>query len=132
MGEWSLHAKPRAREFFGTEEMMMDVLMKLALGIDRESDPVLGPGGQCVYWYGDVTKDDQQAAIRMVKPGESSESVTYVNRVLAFIFADDKSFERLALADDKSLERFMKLPKKPFKFFSGGQPCVQIAHSSLL
>merc|ERR1711920_47543 len=57
--EWSLHAKPRAREFFGTEEMLMDVLMKVALGIDRESDPVLGPGGQCVYWYGDVTKDDQ-------------------------------------------------------------------------
>merc|ERR1712151_1238656 len=99
--------------------------MGIAKGTDKNDDPILGPGDKNVYWYGDVTKDDQQAAIRMVKPGESSESVTYVNRVLAFIFADDKSFERLALADDKSLERFMKLPKKPFKFFSGGQPCVQ-------
>ena len=50
---------------------------------------------RCVYWYGDVTKEDLQAAIRMVpgqpaldsrnqskpievKPGDNSESVTYV------------------------------------------------------
>ncbi|CAK0830410.1 unnamed protein product, partial [Prorocentrum cordatum] len=118
--EWSQYAHPRAREFFQTEEVMMDVLMQLAMGIDRDSDPVLGPDDQCVYWYGDVTKDDQQAAIRMVKPGESSESVTYVNRVLAFIFATDESFEQL-----------MKLPKEPFKMNCGDQLCVHLAHISL-
>ena len=36
-------------------------------------------------------------------PGESLESVTFVNRVLPFIFADDESFEEL-----------MQLPKEPF------------------
>ena len=36
-------------------------------------------------------------------PGESVESVTFVNRVLPFIFADDESFEEL-----------MQLPKEPF------------------
>lgn len=52
---------------------------------------------RCVYWYGDVTKEDLQAAVRMVKPGDSSESITYVNRVLAFIFAtDDARNRRLA------------------------------------
>ena len=29
-----------------------------------------------------------------VKPGETAESVTYVNRVLAFIFATDESFDQ--------------------------------------
>mmetsp|Transcript_70469 Transcript_70469/g.196585 ORF Transcript_70469/g.196585 Transcript_70469/m.196585 type:complete len:193 (-) Transcript_70469:317-895(-) len=118
--EWSQYAHPRAKEFFQTEDVMMDVLMQLASGIDRDSDPVLGPDDQCVVWYGDVTKDDQQAAIRMVKPGESSESVTYVNRVLAFIFATDESFEQL-----------MKLPKEPFKMNCGDQLCVHLAHISL-
>jgi len=118
--EWSQYAHPRAKEFFQTEEMMMDVLMQLASGIDRDTDPVLGPDDQCVVWYGDVTKDDQQAAIKMTKPGETSESVTYVNRVLAFIFATDESFEQL-----------MKLPKEPFTMQCGDQLCVHLAHISL-
>ena len=43
-------------------------------GIHKDMDPVLGDDTKCVYWYGDVTKDDQQAAIKMVKPGDASES----------------------------------------------------------
>ncbi len=51
---------------------------------------------RCVHWYGEVTRDvPEQAALRMVKPGESQESVTYINRLLAFIFATDESFDRL-------------------------------------
>merc|ERR1712113_1296640 len=118
--QWEQYAHPRAREFFTSPEMMEEVLTQLAKGIDRNDDPVLGPEEKCVYWYGDVTKDDLQAAIRMVKPGEANESVTYVNRVLAFIFATDDSFEQL-----------MKLPKEPFKMSCRDQLCVHLAHISL-
>ena len=56
----------------------------------------------------------------MIKPGEHEESVTYVNRVLAFIFATDDSFEAL-----------MRLPKEPFKMSCDDQLCVLLAHISL-
>jgi len=117
---WQRYAHPRAREFFPTKEMLETVLHHLASGIHRDDDPVLGEDTNCVYWYGDVTKDDQQAAIKMVKPGESQESITYVNRVLAFIFATDESFDQL-----------MRLPKEPFKMSCGDQLCVNLAHISL-
>mmetsp|Transcript_39627 Transcript_39627/g.89379 ORF Transcript_39627/g.89379 Transcript_39627/m.89379 type:complete len:185 (-) Transcript_39627:50-604(-) len=120
VAQWEQYAHPRAREFFTSAEMLHEVLHQLAQGIDKAEDPILGPEEKCVYWYGDVTKDDLQAAIRMVKPGESEESVTFVNRVLAFIFATDDSFEQL-----------MKLPKEPFKMSCGDQLCVHLAHISL-
>ncbi|CAJ1443407.1 unnamed protein product [Effrenium voratum] len=110
---------------------------------DKNDDPILGPDEKCVYWYGDVTKDDlQAAAIRMVKPGEQAESaaasalrsfcsVTYVNRVLAFIFATDDSFAaRIGLVQSPEAsklgmrvedEKLMQLPKEPFKMSSGDQ-----------
>eukprot|EP00440_Ansanella_granifera_P009371 gb/GFBE01010155.1/.p1 GENE.gb/GFBE01010155.1/~~gb/GFBE01010155.1/.p1 ORF type:complete len:184 (+),score=46.02 gb/GFBE01010155.1/:1-552(+) len=118
--EWAKYAHPRAKEFFTSPDQLDEVLTQLARGTDKNDDPILGPDDKCVYWYGDVTKDDSQAAIKMVKPGEQSESVTYVNRVLAFVFATDDSFERL-----------MQLPKEPFKMSCGDQLCVHLAHISL-
>mmetsp|Transcript_22880 Transcript_22880/g.53547 ORF Transcript_22880/g.53547 Transcript_22880/m.53547 type:complete len:181 (+) Transcript_22880:98-640(+) len=117
---WQQYAHPRAQEFFAGTEKLQEVLTQLARGIDRNDDPVLGDEGKCVQWYGNVTKDDNQAAITMIKPGESAESVTFVNRVLAFIFATDDSFEQL-----------MKLPKEPFKMTCGDQLCVHLAHISV-
>jgi len=118
--QWEQYVHPRARDFFSSDAALEDVLMQLAKGIDKGSDPVLGDAEKCVYWFGDVTKDDLQAAIRMVKPGETQESVTYVNRVLAFIFATDDSFEQL-----------MRLPQDPFKMSCGDQLCVHLAHVAL-
>eukprot|EP00933_Yihiella_yeosuensis_P025355 TRINITY_DN19693_c2_g1_i1.p1 TRINITY_DN19693_c2_g1~~TRINITY_DN19693_c2_g1_i1.p1 ORF type:complete len:191 (-),score=47.14 TRINITY_DN19693_c2_g1_i1:290-862(-) len=120
MQEWAQYAHPRAREFFATSGSMDQVFSELAKGIDKNDDPVLGPEDKCVYWYGNVTKEDLQAAIRMVKPGESNETVTYVNRVLAFVFATDDSFEQL-----------MRLPKEPFKMSCGDQLCVNLGHIAL-
>lgn len=118
--EWMQYAHPRAREFFATESALESVLAKLARGVTRDDDPVLSSDAKCVFWYGDVTKDDLQAAIRMIKPGETMESVTYVNRILAFIFATDESFEEL-----------MQLPKEPFKMSCGDPLCVHLAHISV-
>jgi len=116
---WERYAHPRARDFFPTQEELFSVLRQLANGVNKAEDPILNEDA-CVYWYGDVTKEDHQAAIRMVKPGEMNESVTFVNRVLAFIFATDESFEQL-----------MKLPKEPFRMVCNDQLCVSLSHISM-
>mmetsp|Transcript_30128 Transcript_30128/g.65108 ORF Transcript_30128/g.65108 Transcript_30128/m.65108 type:complete len:219 (-) Transcript_30128:66-722(-) len=120
IAQWQQYAHPRAREFFQEPEAMARVLLELAKGVSKGNDPILGTDTCCVQWYGDVTTDDSQAAIRMTKPGEDSESITYVNRVLAFIFATDDCFEAL-----------MQLPKEPFKMQCGCQLCVNLAHIAM-
>ncbi|CAJ1334901.1 unnamed protein product [Effrenium voratum] len=117
---WDKYVHDRARDFFAGTEQLHQVLGQLAQGTDKNADPVMGNAEECVYWYGDVTKDERQAAIRMIKPGEQQESITYVNRVLAFMFATDDSFEKL-----------MQLPKEPFRMTCGDQLCVHLAHISV-
>merc|ERR1740121_2094086 len=75
VAQWHEYVHPRAREFFGRQEELHEVLKQIARGIDKHDDPILGDDRKCVFWYSDVTKDDVQAAIRMIKPGESAESV---------------------------------------------------------
>lgn len=116
---WVQFAHPRTDEFFTSPEMCEDILIQIIQGVSNNQDPILG-GDECVYWYGDVTSDSSQAVLKMTKPGEIDESVTYVNRVLAFIFAADDSFEAL-----------MKLPKHAFKMTCGDQLCVNLRHVSL-
>ncbi|CAD7966601.1 unnamed protein product [Amoebophrya sp. A120] len=115
---WQSYAHPRARNFFATTEMLEHVLTQVARGVDAADDPILADGDKCIFWYGDVTKEEE-AAIRMVKPGEEKESITYVNRVLAFIFATDDSFQKL-----------MALPKTPFKMCCQNQLCINLSHIS--
>ena len=50
----------------------------------------------------------------------SEKKITYVNRILAFIFATDESFTKL-----------MELPKTPFRMWCGNQLCINLAHISL-
>jgi hypothetical protein len=118
---WEPYVHPRAREFFPTNDMLVHVLTQIAKSVNKTEDPILGTDADCCHWYGEVTKDDpQQACIRMVKPGESTESTTFVNRVLVFIFATDESFELL-----------MKLPKEPFRMSCCDQLCVNLNHISV-
>ena len=73
-----------------------------------------------MYWYGPVSKDNtEQAIIELTKPGESSRTPTFVNRLLTFIFATDESFDRL-----------QRLSKEPFRMVCGDQLCVNIKHIS--
>jgi hypothetical protein len=117
---WESFVHPRAREFFPTPELLLTVLTQIAKSVNTGEDPILGDSSTCVHWYGEVTKDEPaQAAIRMIKPGETAESVTFVNRVLVFIFATDDSFSEL-----------MKLPKEPFKMICGDQLCCSLHHIS--
>lgn len=118
---WEPYVHPRAREFFPTNDMLLQVLTQIAKSVNKSEDPILGSDSDCCHWFGEVTKDDpQQACIRMVKPGESTESTTFVNRVLVFIFATDESFELL-----------MKLPKEPFRMTCCDQLCINLNHISV-
>lgn len=145
---WTGYVHPRAREYFADPESLREILSALAHSVDRGDDPVLGDEEKCVVWHGGMQQpegDDTdtesraasgsevwqdravrshvrrpQAVFRMVKPGETEESVTYVNRVLAFTFAADDSFDQL-----------MKLPKEPFRMSCNNQLCVHIGHISL-
>lgn len=121
VASWEPYVHPRAREFFPSQDMLIQVLTQIARGVHRSHDPILGSETDCYHWFGEVTKDEpQQACIRMVKPGESSESTTFVNRVLVFIFATDESFEQL-----------MRLPKEPFRMTCCDQLCVNLSHISV-
>ena len=118
---WEAYVHPRAREFFPTHDMLIQVLTQVAKSVHDADDPILGSDAVCCHWFGEITKDEpQQACIRMVKPGESTESTTFVNRVLVFIFATDESFEQL-----------MKLPKEPFRMTCSDQLCVNLNHISV-
>lgn len=118
VSSWEPYVHPRAREFFPSQEMLLQVLKQIAKGLHKYEDPILSGDSRCQHWYGEVTKEEpQQACIRMVKPGEATESMTFVNRVLVFIFATDESFEQL-----------MRLPKEPFRMSCGDQLCVSLSH----
>ena len=110
---WEQYAHPRAYEFFASPGSVEEVLTQLAKGVDAHDDPVIGPEDKCVYWFGNVTKGDFYPALHIIKPGEAHESVTFVNRVLAFLFAKDESYEQL-----------MKLPKEPFRMSCKEHLCV--------
>ena len=121
VASWEPYVHPRAREFFPSKEMLVHVLTQIAKSVNKTDDPVLGSDSACCHWFGEVTKDEpQQACIRMVKPGESTESTTFVNRVLVFIFATDESFEQL-----------MNLPKEPFRMSCCDQLCTNLNHISV-
>lgn len=121
VASWEPYIHPRATEFFPSHEMLVNVLTQIAKCVHKGSDPVLGSDSLCCHWFGEVTKDEpQQACIRMIKPGESTESTTFVNRVLVFIFATDESFEQL-----------MKLPKEPFRMNCCDQLCINLNHISV-
>lgn len=56
--------------------------------------------------------------IGIAKPGGAgAKSQTFVNRILAYVFASDESFDKL-----------QKLPKDPLKMSCGNKSCVSLAH----
>jgi len=69
---------------------------------------------------GEDIRRQSQAVMQMVKPAEHEESMTYINRILTFIFAADESFDSL-----------MRVPmKEPFTMTCGNQLCINLLHVS--
>lgn len=122
LSQWAGFVHPRALELFPNEDAIRKVLREILMQIDKTSDPVLGEEG-CVTWHGDVTREKgtkkSNGVIRLSQPGFGNQTVTYVNRVLPFLFADDESFDEL-----------MALPKEAFHMSCGNSLCCSMAHIS--
>lgn len=117
---WENYVHPRAKEFWQSSDELLDILKKIAAGVHRNYDPILGDDRQCVIWHGDLSEEDRLPVVRMVKPGESQESQTYVNRTLVFLYADEESFNELH-----------EKPKKAFTMACGNPLCVNLTHIAL-
>lgn len=124
--EWDLYVHQRARDFFGSQEVVERVLEKIARYTTKDSNPVYGSAERCVLWHGQYTEEDAEvegerrkphAVLEVYKPADGGESNSHVSRVMAFLFASDESFEQL-----------MKLPKDPFSMCCNNQLCVNLAH----
>lgn len=60
---------------------------KIANGITKNDDPILGDDYACVFWFGDKNKNDNCPIISVKKGNDNIETITYVNRVLIFLYA---------------------------------------------
>ncbi|SBS98354.1 conserved Plasmodium protein, unknown function [Plasmodium ovale curtisi] len=84
---WENYVHPRAKEYWKDSQQLQNILCKIANGITKNDDPILGDDYACVFWYGDKNKNDNCPIISVKKGNDSIETVTYVNRVLIFLYA---------------------------------------------
>lgn len=116
---WCNYVHPRARNFW-EKQVIINILEVILQHIDESEDPVLGPGEKCVTWRGPGAADDNRPIVTIVKPSEEQPTDTYLTRVLAFLFADDPSFDEL-----------QEKTKGPFVMACGNQRCILLTHISL-
>ncbi|GIX63551.1 DNA replication licensing factor MCM6 [Babesia caballi] len=112
---WDACTHERAKAFWKTPAQRYAILSSIAKGCARSDDPVTGVDGPCVRWYGAMQDDYPVIPIR--RPGDTKDSMSYVNRMLVFFFADAQSFEQI----DKEVYR-------AFKMHCGNRWCVSVTH----
>jgi predicted Fe-S protein YdhL (DUF1289 family) len=123
--KWALRAQPRAMDFFCDGEEMVGALRKIAEGLDKDCDPVINCKG-CACWYGEFASwpiqlaKERQPVVQLAKERSRVEEKVQVQRLLAFIFSEEESFDR-----------FVKLPKgRAIDTTCGNPHCVSLAHMS--
>jgi len=117
---WENYIHPRAQNFWESSERLNEVLSKIARGVDKLGDPLLGDEKRCVFWHGSMSPDDGLPVVHTVKPGESQESQMYVIRILVFFFCDEDSFLELK---QKQI--------RPFDMLCDEPTCVNLSHVAL-
>jgi len=119
--QWWELVHERAATMFPSEEAQRAVLENIAVNIHKNDDPISGKSDSCVQWYGEYTDDaDGREAAITLRSGEAQENVTFVNRVIVFVFASDESFQKL-----------QKLPRKPFRMRCANQMCINLKHINM-
>ena len=114
---WLKHVHSRAWEAFKSEEQLREVLRRILESVDRSQDPIIGTQDD-VLWHGEFHGPDP--IVTLLKPGATTKSSTYVNRVLALIFASDESFEALNAK-----------PRDPLTMTCGNKRCINLSHVSV-
>ncbi|OLP77474.1 hypothetical protein AK812_SmicGene42459 [Symbiodinium microadriaticum] len=94
---WTAYLHPRAKEVYD-ESSLQECLRCLARSIDR--DPLLTRSG-CSLWCGSVVGQEAVCPLRL--PGHPPESMTYANRMVAFLFVTDSCFEEMCQLPDLPL-----------------------------
>lgn len=119
---WYSYVHPRVRKIFSVQQLDT-ILFQLARNVNKGQDPVTGTD-ECVLWHGDITVNEKmelQAAMCIVHK-DQTKTVGFTNRLLAFIFADDESYEIL---------QGMPASQDALKMACGNPLCVNLAHVAL-
>lgn len=117
---WEGYLHQRARQYWDNPEGIREVLMKIAQCIDKECDPILGDPRECVFWHGDYDDRFDRPVMRIVKPDEPTETVTFVTRTIVYLYADQESYEELNMRKEG-----------PFDLICNEPHCVNINHIAL-
>ncbi|CAK9064233.1 unnamed protein product [Durusdinium trenchii] len=124
---WKGYLHERADEYFDSPEELEGVLTELAEKTDAGSDFLKGDAD--VIWRGERNEENVEAMLHIRRlhrattssPGGATSTASYVNRLLAALFADDQAFAELS-----------RLPRaEPLRMRCGKQLCVNINHISL-
>eukprot|EP00921_Rhytidocystis_pertsovi_P010746 GHVQ01017306.1.p1 GENE.GHVQ01017306.1~~GHVQ01017306.1.p1 ORF type:complete len:202 (+),score=30.54 GHVQ01017306.1:877-1482(+) len=123
---WENYVHPRAKKMWGQEGLLHTILDNLASGINKSDDPVLGDDTTCVEWHEDFSAQDHLPILTIYQPKptdsggtEFEESLSHVNRVLVFLYADDASFGELETRTE------------PLVMACQNRNCVNLTHISL-
>lgn len=121
VNSWLNYVSNRAAAFWKDASNLRPVLKTIARLIDHNCDPVLGPESECVLWHGEITQATRVPIIHFVVPQSSNQTkVTYTTRFLAFLFANQQSFDILT-----------GKPKEAFETICGDPSCISIHHISV-
>ena len=98
------------------EEMVHDLLVQIAHNIDKNGpDPIL-EDVDC-HWHGEYSQG--HPIIHLQKPGEPNPAPTYVNRIMALLFASNQKFLEL-----------QQQSKAAFPMSCGHKTCITFQHLS--
>ena len=118
---WEEYVHERAYRAMQTNPgMVKELLRQLAQNTDKNGpDPVLEKGmfyNSCVHWHGQYSDDGHP--IVHLKRGDDTQP-TYVNRIMALLFASDEQFAALSA-----------MSKESFPMSCSNNTCVQFKHIS--
>ncbi|EAA22860.1 hypothetical protein [Plasmodium yoelii yoelii] len=141
---WENYVHPRAKEYWKDSQQLQNILCKIANGITKNDDPILGDDYACVFWFGDKNKNDNCPIISVKKGNDNIETITYVNRVLIFLYAGLAQTKKINIcmhtsilhhmcvcAYEASFQELQKKPKKAFTMACGNINCINLTHISL-
>ncbi|CDR93870.1 hypothetical protein, conserved [Babesia bigemina] len=115
---WDTYVHERAKAMYKTPAKRYSILASIAKGCGRADDPILGNDVACVRWYGDT--EDGNPVISYSSTGDAKGKITYVTRMMVFLFADQQSYEIIDKAGCRS-----------FKMACGNRWCINLTHISL-
>ncbi|EZG83568.1 hypothetical protein GNI_014580 [Gregarina niphandrodes] len=119
INNWNSMLKPRISDLWptmGENPDLRDVLRQLLTNTDSRDNP-LAVEPYCVLWYGDVGIEDGAAVLRVKEGGETR--LSYVTRILAYIFASNETFELLLKSDTQG---------GPLPMSCDNVRCVNLSH----